>query len=139
MSITNWGALAREDGDSTNRVWPQPTPDNLIEHLNVSHGGIEDAPEGYTIEDLMAWHQMVHADDAGLMHSHEREALDVWLRIPDGEDEAEAEANTFEHDGGGFVVEWYLTSVGQVTKRRCSTHDEAKTWLTAEGFEDYSS
>lgn len=64
--------------------------------------------------------------------------LDVWLRIPDGEEEAEAEANTFR-DSDGYRVEWYLTAVGLVTRRLFKTYDEAQAWLTAEGFEDYSS
>lgn len=68
----------------------------------------------------------------------ERIALDVWLRIPEGEEESEAEANTYR-DGDRFTVEWYLTAVGLVTSRTFDTHEEAQAWLTAEGFEDYSS
>lgn len=68
----------------------------------------------------------------------ERIALDVWLRIPEGEEESEAEANTYR-DGDRFTVEWYLTAVGLVKSRTFDTHEEAQAWLTAEGFEDYSS
>ncbi len=65
------------------------------------------------------------------------QAVDVWLRIPDDEEEAEAEANTYR-DGDGFRVDWYLTAVGQVTSVYFGTYDEARTWLEAEGFADYT-
>lgn len=66
-------------------------------------------------------------------------ALDVWLRIPEGEEEAEAEANTYKRDGG-YVVDWYLTAVGLVSSSRpFETYEDATAWLRAEGFEDYSS
>ena len=71
--------------------------------------------------------------------------LDVWLRIPelDSEgnenDEAEAEANTREIDGGRFIVDWSLTAVGLVkSSPRFPTYGDAQAWLEAEGFEDYS-
>ncbi len=67
-----------------------------------------------------------------------QEPLDVWLRIPEGEEESEAEANTYQDDAG-FRVEWYLTAVGLVTERRFATYEQAAAWLRAEGFEDYSS
>lgn len=66
-----------------------------------------------------------------------RTALDVWLRIPPGEEEAEAEANTYD-PGYGFEVEWYLTAVGLVKYQWFPTYDEARQWLTDQGFEDYS-
>ncbi len=65
-------------------------------------------------------------------------ALDVWLRIPEGEEESEAEANTYQVEDG-FLVKWYLTAVGLVKRRWFATYTEAQAWLTAEGFEDYSS
>lgn len=68
----------------------------------------------------------------------ENAPLDVWLRIPDGEDESEAEANTFA-DGEWFRVDWYLTAVGLVKSRSFPTHDAARSWLEAEGFQDYTS
>lgn len=64
-------------------------------------------------------------------------ALDVWLRFVDDEDESEAEANTYE-DGGGFRVEWYLTAVGLVTSRWFPTRPDARAWLEAEGFQDFT-
>ncbi len=72
------------------------------------------------------------------MTTSRNDALDVWLRIPEGEEESEAEANTYR-DNNGFVVEWYLTAVGLVKERWFATHEEARAWLQAEGFEDYSS
>lgn len=65
------------------------------------------------------------------------EPLDVWLRIPDGEEEADSEANCYV-DGGGIRVEWYHTEVGLVSRRWFATHDEARAWLEAEGFADYT-
>lgn len=67
--------------------------------------------------------------------------LDVWLRIPedDNEDgEAESEANCFR-DNGGIRVEWYHTAVGLVSSKWFPTHAEARAWLEAEGFQDFSS
>lgn len=66
------------------------------------------------------------------------EALDVWLRIPKGEEESEAEANTYKTKAG-YRVEWYLTSVGLVTEVHFGTYEEARAWLAQEGFEDYTS
>lgn len=65
-------------------------------------------------------------------------ALDVWLRIPEGEEESEAEANVFADNPDHFRVEWYLTDVGQVTCREFATYAEACKWLESQGFEDYS-
>ena len=72
-------------------------------------------------------------------HALQDEPLDVWLRIPDGEEESEAEANTFRDDGG-YRVEWYLTSVGLVKSVRFfATYDDARAWLERAGFEDFTS
>lgn len=65
-------------------------------------------------------------------------AVDVWLRIPEGEGESEAEANVFADNPDHFRVEWYLTDVGQVTCREFATYAEACKWLESQGFEDYS-
>ena len=64
-------------------------------------------------------------------------ALDVWLRIPEGEEESEAEANVYL-EGDHFVVKWELTAVGLVTKVPFLTYQGARDWLESEGFEDYS-
>lgn len=72
------------------------------------------------------------------MSTKELIPLDVWLRIPEGEEESEAEANVFAIEEG-FRADWYLTSVGLVSSRIFQTYDEATSWLTAQGFEDYSS
>jgi hypothetical protein len=66
------------------------------------------------------------------------EPLDVWLRIPDGEEESEAEANTFR-DGDRYRVEWYLTAVGLVKSVEFTTYNEARAWLEQEGFQDFTS
>lgn len=65
-------------------------------------------------------------------------ALDVWLRIPEGEEESEAEANVFADEPEHFRVEWYLTAVGLVITKHFDTYGEARAWLESEGFEDYS-
>lgn len=64
-------------------------------------------------------------------------ALDVWLRIPDGEEESEAEANIFPTDDG-FIAEWYLTAVGLTAPVFFNTYSAAAEWLESEGFEDFS-
>jgi hypothetical protein len=65
------------------------------------------------------------------------QAIDVWLRHIGDEEEAEAEANTYI-DGEGFRVEWYLNSVGLVTEVWFPTYGAARAWLTAEGFQDFT-
>lgn len=72
------------------------------------------------------------------MTTKELMPLDVWLRIPEGEEESEAEANVFAIEEG-FRADWYLTSVGLVSSRLFQTYDEATQWLSSQGFEDYSS
>ena len=63
---------------------------------------------------------------------------DVWLSIPEGEEESEYEANTYR-DSGGIRVEWYHTAVGQVSSRWFATYSDASAWLSSEGFDDYTS
>ncbi len=64
--------------------------------------------------------------------------LDVWLRIPDGEEESEAEANTYR-ELNRFYVAWYLTAVGLVTRVYFDTYAEARAFLEQEGFQDFTS
>lgn len=65
--------------------------------------------------------------------------LDVWLRFDSPDDEeASAEANVYA-DGNAFRADWYLTAVGLVKSRSFDTYADARSWLTAEGFSDYSS
>jgi hypothetical protein len=66
-------------------------------------------------------------------------ALDVWLRFDSPDDEeSSAEANTYE-DNGVYRVEWCLTAVGLVKTRSFITYEDAVAWLTAEGFQDFTS
>lgn len=67
-----------------------------------------------------------------------QEAIDVWFRIPEGEEESEAEANTYLTDTG-YRVEWYLTAVGLVTEVEFDTLADAYDWLEREGFANYTS
>lgn len=66
----------------------------------------------------------------------------VWLRIPEGEDEAEAEANTWRcRTTSGktvWVVGWYLNAVGLVMWGVFSTKKSADRWLESNGFDDYT-
>lgn len=72
-------------------------------------------------------------------------ALDVWLRFiteyddehEDGYDEAEAEANTYR-DEDGYRIEWYLNSVGLVTRVYFDTYEECTAWYEREGFQDFT-
>lgn len=64
--------------------------------------------------------------------------IDVWLRIPEDEEDAEAEANTFLTKTG-YRVEWYLTSVGLVTTVEFDTLADTYDWLENEGFVNFSS
>ena len=65
------------------------------------------------------------------------EPLDVWLRIPDDADEAEAEANTYMTDTG-YRVEWYLTAVSLVKGVEFDTLADAYDWLQDAGFQDFT-
>jgi len=66
--------------------------------------------------------------------------LDVWLKF-DAEDDEEPthEANTFLTDDKTFRVDWYNTSVGEVTSKEFDTYAEAVAWLEPGGYEDFSS
>lgn len=64
--------------------------------------------------------------------------IDVWLRIPEGEEEAEAEANTFTTDTG-YRVDWYLTAVGLVKSVEFNTLADAYDFLEREGFQNFTS
>ena len=75
-------------------------------------------------------------DEVGEKRDH-GEALDVWLRIPDGEEEAEAEANTYATPTG-YRVDWSLTAVGLVKSVEFDTLGETHAWLEAEGFADFT-
>jgi hypothetical protein len=71
-------------------------------------------------------------------------ALDVWLRFESPDDEETTyEANTFkEVDADGaetFRVDWYHVDVGQVTSVPFSSYEQAKAWLEAAGYQDFSS
>ena len=66
-------------------------------------------------------------------------ALDVWLAFDSPDDEeASHEANTYRTTDG-YRVEWYNTAVGLVTAVDFNTYAEARDWLSAGGYEDYSS
>lgn len=67
------------------------------------------------------------------------EALDVWFKFENAEDEEPShEANTYETEDG-FVIEHYHTGVGQVTQVEFDTLEAAHAWYEKEGFEDFSS
>ncbi len=66
--------------------------------------------------------------------------LDVWLMFDADEDEdASHEANTYRTFSGGFRVEWSHTAVGLITSREFDTYAAAAAWLTAGGYQDFSS
>ena len=67
----------------------------------------------------------------------ENEPLDVWLVIPDGEEEAEYEANTFRRYDGDYVIEWYHTDVGEVTAETFGTYEEAESWYEENGYQAF--
>lgn len=68
-----------------------------------------------------------------------KEALDVWLRFDSEEDEEPAyEANTYATPSG-FVVEWYHTDVGQVSRVEFDTLEQAHEWYETQGYLDFTS
>lgn len=65
--------------------------------------------------------------------------IDVWFKFDSDEDEeCTHEANTYQTENG-YVVEWYLNSVGLVSRVEFDTLDEAHAWYEREGFQDFSS
>lgn len=79
-----------------------------------------------------------HQDRIAAHEPNLTDPLDVWLRIPDGSEESEAEANTY-HTETGYRVDWYLTAVGLVKSVPFDTLADAYTWLEREGFTNYTS
>lgn len=73
-----------------------------------------------------------------MTHTYSGGPIDVWLRIPAGEEESEAEANTYMTETG-YRVDWYLTAVGLVKSVHFDTLADAYDFLEREGFEAYSS
>lgn len=67
----------------------------------------------------------------------EKNYVDVWLRIPDGHEEAEAEANVRVTETG-YAVDWYLTAVGLVKTVEFDTLADAYDWLEREGFANFT-
>lgn len=71
-------------------------------------------------------------------------AMDVWLYFdsPDGEDPSH-EANTYKDvapDGTEtYRVEWSHTAVGQITTVTFTTYEQARAWLEAAGYQDFTS
>lgn len=62
--------------------------------------------------------------------------MDVWLRTVG--DEVDAEANIRQDEAGYYVVDWYLNAVGLVKSEPFLKLTDARAWLEAGGFEDYS-
>lgn len=70
----------------------------------------------------------------------EREALDLWLKFDDPDDEeASHEANIFLTEDKRFSAEWSNTAVGLITAEVFDTYAAAAAWLTEGGYQDYSS
>lgn len=73
--------------------------------------------------------------------------LDVWLKFDqelasdfDLDDElATHEANTYVNDDGSYRIEWYLNSVGLVTRVHFDTLAQAYAWYDLEGFQNFTS
>lgn len=65
-------------------------------------------------------------------------ATDVWLAFDDPEDdEPSHEANIYRGQHGA-TVEWYHTAVGLVSSRHFDTYADARSWLEAAGYQDFS-
>ena len=67
----------------------------------------------------------------------------VWLKFDSNMDEEPSyEANIVEELEDGmviFVVEWYHTAVGQVSRREFKNLASAEHWLRERNFQDFSS
>lgn len=68
----------------------------------------------------------------------EDEPLDVWLKIPDGEEGAEYEANTFRRHDGDYVIEWSHVDIGWVNTETFGTYREAVSWYEDNGYQDFT-
>ena len=110
--------------------------------MSALRAGIEQAGIAYPV----TWEEMGASSkdlwEERQVHSliKQEQALDVWLRFENEEDEdADHEANTFFNEDGTYRVEWSNTSVGQVTKRDFPTYAEATKWLEEGGYTDFTS
>lgn len=70
--------------------------------------------------------------------------LDVWLKFDgpdaDGDDYVSHEANTYRTPDGWYRVEWSHTEVGLISSSQLfTTYPEACAWLTANGYQDFTS
>lgn len=67
--------------------------------------------------------------------------LDVWLKFDVSDDEeASHEANTYRTADGWYRVEWSHTAVGLIASPQLfATYAEACAWLTANGYQDFTS
>ena len=67
------------------------------------------------------------------------QALDVWLAFEsDEDDEPQYEANTYPDEDGEFVIEWYHTAVGLVSRVYFDTYQECEAWYEANGYQNFT-
>lgn len=67
------------------------------------------------------------------------QAIDVWLAFEsDEDDEPQYEANTYPDEDGGFVIEWYHTAVGLVSRVYFDTYEQCREWYEANGFQNFT-
>jgi hypothetical protein len=94
------------------------------------------------IGDDAIWREACEANHEDRVAAHEPgsdQILDIWLRFDAPDDEQSShEANTFFEDGRYYVA-WYHTAVGLVTRKYVDTYAEAKSFLEANGYQDFTS
>ena len=104
------------------------------------------------VDRVKSWYEpdeddaLIIADEHGITYEciddqykrPEDKPLDVWLKIPDGEEEAEYEANTFRRNDGDYVIEWSHVDIGWVTTETFGTYEEAESWYEDNGYQDFT-
>lgn len=124
------GLVAKAEWDSDDIVYAsERLADRLKSWYEPDTGDVELIANEYEIE---------YEDIEDQYKRPEDEPLDVWLVIPDGEEEAEYEANTFRRYNGDYVIEWYHNAVGLVTTETFGTYEEAVSWYEENGYQDFT-
>jgi len=94
-------------------------------------------PDDDDAELIAEEHDIEYEDIDDQYKRDENEPLDVWLKIHDGEEEAEYEANTFRDYYGNYRIEWSHVDIGWVTTETFGTYEETVSWYEENGYQDF--
>ena len=95
-------------------------------------------PDSDDVELIAEEYEIEYEDIDDQYKRPENDPLDVWLKMLDGEEEAEYEANTFRRHDGDYVIEWSHVDVGLVTTETFGTYEEAVSWYEENGYTQFA-